>query len=509
MIILQALLMLLRAFEPAAAARADARIFAGKGSGERASFLLVLREQADVSGAARIENRIERRRFVYESLRAQAQVTQAPLLERLAREGIRFRSHYLVNMIEVEADRGLAAELAGRSDVSRLAANLPAPLALPAPFETEIMAAAAALEALPVASAEPNIERVRAPELWSRGFTGEGMVVGIADTGFEWDHPALKSHYRGWNGSGVSHDHNWHDAVHDAASGNSCGSDAPAPCDDDSHGTAISGLAVGGDGDGNRIGVAPGARFIGCRNMDHGNGTPARYTECFEWLLAPTDSIGDDPRPDLAADVINNSWSCPPIEGCTDPNVLETVVENVRAAGIAIVVAAGNGGNQCFRISEAPSIYEASLTIGATDLDDHIAGFSSLGPVTIDGSDRLKPDLVAPGVTVRSSTLGGGYIPNFSGTSAAAPHVSGAIALLWSAVPQLAGRVDDTEEILELSAAPRTLAVNCGDYSGTTVPNPVFGWGRLDVEAAYERAVRPAPILPAPRAGTRVVPPRS
>jgi subtilisin family serine protease len=110
---------------------------------------------------------------------------------------------------------------------------------------------------------------------------------------------------------------------------------------------------------------------------------------------------------------------------------------------------------------------------------------------------------------VRSSTLGGGYIPNFSGTSAAAPHVSGAIALLWSAVPQLAGRVDDTEEILELSAAPRTLAVNCGDYSGTTVPNPVFGWGRLDVEAAYERAVRPAPILPAPRAGTRVVPPRS
>ena len=108
----------------------------------------------------------------------------------------------------------------------------------------------------PNAAIEPNITLVRAPALWGRGFTGQGIVVGVADTGFQWDHPALKARYRGWNGSSASHGYNWHDAIHDAAAGNPCGSDAPAPCDDDGHGTATSGLSVGDDGEGNQIGVA-------------------------------------------------------------------------------------------------------------------------------------------------------------------------------------------------------------------------------------------------------------
>ena len=346
------------------------------------------------------------------------------------------------------------------------------------------------------AGIEPNILKVRAPELWARGFTGQGIVIGVADTGFEWDHPALKNQYRGWDGSRVSHDYNWHDAIHDAAPENRCGSDSAAPCDDFGHGTGVAGLAVGDDGAGNRIGVAPGARLVGCRNMDHGTGTPARYTECFEWLLAPTDGRGENPRPDLGADVINNSWTCPVSEGCTDPSILRDVVENVRAAGIAVVVAAGNNGIGCGNIVEAPAIFDASITIGATDINDQATSFSSSGPVTIDGSNRLKPDLSAPGNVLRTAAQPASYQDQFTGTSAAAPQVTGGVALLWSALPALAGDVDRTELALEAGAAPLTLPPRYNSAldqcDGGAVPNPIFGWGRLDVERAYELSTTPA-----------------
>src|SRR4029079_8112819 len=110
------------------------------------------------------------------------------------------------------------------------------------------------------------------------------IVVGVSDTGFEWTHPALKTQYRGWDGAAASHAYNWDDALHHGPPGNPCGNDAPAPCDDEGHGTATAGLAVGGDGAGNAIGVAPGARLIGCRNMGLGAGPPARHPECFEGL---------------------------------------------------------------------------------------------------------------------------------------------------------------------------------------------------------------------------------
>jgi serine protease AprX len=499
-------LALMRLVQAAPAPRIDPRIFAGKPAGERAAFLVVLREQPDLSGAAAIRDRFARRRFVYEALRAHAAATQAPLVERLRASGVAFRSHYLFNMLEVEADVAFARQLAARPDVAGVEANLGAPMRRPEAVREERVAPRAA------AAIEPNLATIRAPALWGRGFTGQGIVVGVADTGFQWDHPALKSRYRGWNGSSASHARNWHDAIHDAAAANPCGSDAPAPCDDDGHGTATSGLSVGDDGEGNQIGVAPGARLIGCRNMDQGNGTPARYTECFEWFLAPTDAAGQDPRPDLGADVINNSWTCPVSEGCTSPDILRSVVENVRAAGVAVVFAAGNSGGgggglppACSTITDVPAFYDAAITVGATDANDDIAPFSSIGPVLADGSNRLKPDLVAPGVNVRTAVRPDGYSGGFSGTSAAAPHVTGAVALLWSALPELAGNVDRTEELLELGAAARTIDLTCGEYPGTDVPNAVFGWGRLDVEGAYEQIVpgRSEPVRPGPRPPTR------
>jgi subtilisin family serine protease len=484
----------------------DARIFAGESAHARARFLVVLREQADLSGAARIPDRLERRRFVYESLREQAEATQTDLRAQLLSQGVRFRAHFLVNMLEVEADRDTAFGLAARPEVALVAANRPSPLRLP---EAEGDAGHARAAASSAVGGEPNLALVGAPDLWARGILGQGIVIGVADTGFQWDHPALKNRYRGWDGAVASHDYNWHDAIHDAGPANACGSDTPAPCDDFGHGTGVAGFAVGQDG-ADTIGVAPGAGLIGCRNMEGGVGTPARYIECFEWFLAPTDSRGENPRPDLGPDVINNSWGCPPSEGCTDPDVLNTAVDAMRSAGIAMSFSAGNLGASCFTLANAPAVGPGSFAIGATWLDDSIAAFSAFGPVVSDGSYRLKPDLTAPGVNLRTAGLAGTYMPRFSGTSAAAPHVAGAFALLWSSVPDLRGDVDASEEVLKRSAVPLTSSVNCSVFRGSVVPNPVFGWGRLDVASAYAlaRTERLPPLLVHDPRATRVLPPR-
>jgi subtilisin family serine protease len=156
-----------------------------------------------------------------------------------------------------------------------------------------------------------------------------------------------------------------------------------------------------------------------------------------------------------------------------------TIVEHTRAAGIVVVGSAGNEGSGCSTINTPPAIYDATFSIGATDSSDNIAGFSSRGPVTVDGSGRLKPDVSAPGVSVRSSTSGGGY-GNASGTSMASPHVAGLVALVLDARPDLIGRVEEVESIIRLSAVPRTTSQQCGGIPGSEVPNPVYGYGRID-----------------------------
>jgi subtilisin family serine protease len=146
---------------------------------------------------------------------------------------------------------------------------------------------------------------------------------------------------------------------------------------------------------------------------------------------------------------------------------------------------------------------------------DTIASFSSRGPVTVDGSNRIKPDIVAPGVSIRSSVPGNGY-SQLSGTSMATPHVSGAVALLWSAAPWLAGHVPETEELLRSTAVHLTSEEQCGGVSGASIPNPVFGWGRLDIGAAVASALSsnqpptPAPRIPVSRrrSSSRTISPR-
>jgi subtilisin family serine protease len=224
--------------------------------------------------------------------------------------------------------------------------------------------------------------------------------------------------------------------------------------------------------------MAPGAKWIACRNMDQGVGTPATYMECFEFFLAPTDLGGQNPDPARAPDVVNNSWICTVEEGCEEPNILRTVVETVRAAGIFVVASAGNSGNACGSVESPPAIYDAAFTVGAVNIFGEVEGFSSRGPVIVDGSYRLKPDVVAPGDNIRSSLRGGGYASN-SGTSLSGPHAAGLAALMLSADACFAGNHDAIESWMIRHALSIATSEVCGAFLGSQTPNIAYGHGIL------------------------------
>lgn len=448
-----------------------------------AEFIVLLEQQADLSGAQRLQTKAEKGRYVYEQLTGLAARTQPPVIaaiQDLQRDNpgqVEYRPYWVANMIWVRGGPDALAALAQRRDVRRIAANPQVQLERPPTVRL------AEAERESPQAVEWSLVKVQAPEVWAKGYTGQGVVIGGQDTGYYWSHPALRSKYRGWDGSSANHNYSWHDAIHSGWS--NCGVNSPVPCDDTGHGTHTLGTMVGDDGGANQIGMAPGAKWIGCRNMRQGVGSPATYAECYQWFIAPTDLNGGFPRPDLAPDVINNSWSCrPPDVGCETLSLLG-VVEAVRAAGILTVHSAGNEGPSCGTIAAPAGIYDASFTVGATDENDIIAGFSSRGPVLVDGSGRLKPDISAPGTNIRSSVPGSGYGYNF-GTSMAAPHVAGLAALLIDAQPSLRGNVDAIEDAIRSTALERTTDQLCGTISGSEVPNNTYGWGRINALAAVE-----------------------
>ena len=225
--------------------------------------------------------------------------------------------------------------------------------------------------------------------------------------------------------------------------------------------------------------------------MERGWGRASTYIECFEWFIAPTTVYGEQPRPDKSPHIINNSWRCPPQEECDAQNIqlMNLVVDRVKAAGILVVAAAGNSGRSgCSSISEPPARYESSFAVGATNNEDKIAGFSSRGPVIADGSGRLKPNVVAPGAGVGSVGRNGKYFASLNGTSSAAPHVAGLAALLISANPALSGQVEKLETIIEKTAIPKFSNESCGGLPQTESPNHVYGYGLVNAFAAVQSA---------------------
>lgn len=478
------LVPLVFALNAALAADVDPAVRVSAGQGGDVDVLIVLADQAQPMLAPldpRADYR-QRRRALVDALRARADTQQAGVRGWLQSRGIAHRPYWIANLIAARLDAGEVDALARRADVARIAADPKIAARLPR------SATAPAAPTAPLGSAW-GVQKIDAPAAWEHGYTGQGVVIGGQDTGYQWDHPALKSQYRGWDGSVANHDYNWHDAIHQPNA--SCPADSPAPCDDYGHGTHTAGTFAGGDGADDPIGVAPGARWIGCRNMDDGNGTPATYIECMQWLLAPTDLTGANPDPDLAPDVVNNSWGCVPEEGCTVGDELQSAVDNLVAAGLFFVVSAGNDGPGCGSITTPAAIYDASFVVGATTTSDAVWSSSSRGPVA--GSATIRPDLVAPGVSILSTLPGDGY-GTMSGTSMAGPHVAGTAALMISADPSLRGQPARIAALLRASAATSgvTSAYNPGGCGGLTMndwPNHQAGYGRLDAWAAVQAAL--------------------
>ncbi|EWM67227.1 hypothetical protein MCBG_04360 [Micromonospora sp. M42] len=287
--------------------------------GER--LLVVLREQADLTGLPAgtpgRAGRDARATEVYRRLVATADRTQGDLRRTLTDMRLKPTPYYLVNAIETDGGPAVRAWLSGRPEVARvLVSQRLRPLPALAPT--------ARGDAPAPTGPAWNISLIGADRVWSElGVTGSGVVVGSSDSGVDGRHPALAGGFRGGDDS-------WYDPWEDRR----------APADRGGHGTHTLGSAVGRDG----IGVAPGASWVGCVNLDRNLGSPARYLDCLQFMLAPFPPGGNpltDGRPARAPDVLTNSWGCPPLEGC-DPGALRPATAALTAAGILVVAAAGN-----------------------------------------------------------------------------------------------------------------------------------------------------------------------
>lgn len=450
----------------------------------RFDVLVYLTQQADLRAAQSLKGKEAKGRLVYDILRSTARTAQAPLIAALATQKLSFQAFYITNAVLVrDASAEQIADLAARQDVAQVYFDKPV-LVIPPLTPAQRQA-----ETGPKGAGD-NIKFTKADKVWSDlHANGQGIVVAGNDTGIDWEHTGLRAHYRGVKEGGVvSHDYNWHDAVHarfaPGLTSNSCGNSTQAPCDDQGHGTHTIGTVVGDDGQGNQVGMAPGATFIGCRNMDAGVGKPSTYIECFEFFLAPYKFgavAAKDGDPSMAPHVINNSWGCPSDEGCRGSEFL-SVLNALKAAGIMVVAAAGNEGSGCSSIADAPAHHsDEVLVVGAVDhRSGTIASFSSRGPSAFD--NKIGPDLSAPGVTVRSTIAGGGFSGSmWSGTSMASPHVAGAVALLWSYDRSLIGDIDATIAALTSTSTPKTSSQTCGGTPGSSIPNNTYGFGNMDV----------------------------
>ncbi len=335
-------------------------VFEHTANGGQAEFLIVMVDQADLNGAAALRTKPEKTSFVRDALWKKARATQGPALHWLREQKIEHRSYYLVNLIWAKAGLDVAQALAVRPEVARIEGNPETRQNLLQPALESRADGPSADKIETPAAVEPGISYTRAPEVWALGYTGQGIVIGAVDTGVRWEHNALKSKYRGWNGTTADHNFNWHDSVH--SSSNACGPNSPQPCDNNGQGTHTTGTMVGDDGAGNQIGMAPGAKWITCRAFDTNSASDAQILECLEFLLAPYPVSGTPEQgdPEKAPDVVLYAWTGPA------DDIFRPAIASHRAAGIMPVTVAGNNGPACGSVNDlAPARYDEAYTVGA------------------------------------------------------------------------------------------------------------------------------------------------
>ena len=440
-------------------AEIDTGLLAQLEAGATDHFVVEFAARADLSRAAGIADPSVRGRFVLDALTATANASQAAALNLVkATPNAKAQPFWLRNVMIVRGDARLAAALARLPGVVAVRPERSYPLVEP------VRATAVLAEG---EEPEWGVAAIRAPEAWADGVLGAGVVVANIDTGVEFEHAALVNQYRGNAGDGsFDHNYNWWDPS------GICGD---VPCDNAGHGTHTMGTMVGGDGPGPftpDIGVAPGATWIAAKGCEDFSCSEGALLSSGEFVMAPTDLEGNAPNPDLRADIVNNSWG----GGPGDP-FYEEIVTAWRAAGIIPVFSAGNAGPDCGS-GGSPGDYAGAFSVGATDINDEIAGFSSRGPSVL---GKINPDVSAPGVNVVSSVPGGGYAAS-DGTSMAAPHTSGALALVLSAEPSIVGQVQAATDAIRATALD-ILDDQCGGEDDGD-PNNVYGDGRIDAAEA-------------------------
>jgi subtilisin family serine protease len=480
---------------PKQSQRLDATIADKAAANGQTDFLVFLRDQADLSAAYGIRDWAARGRYVYTALTAHAERTQGALRADLAARRLAYEPLWIVNAVRVRGTTADAAALAGRAEVALLRASRT--FAVPPPVAPQATTAADD-RCSPDAPGNPvcwNIRHIGADRAWSDfGVDGGGVTVANLDTGVSFRHAALASSYRGNLGGGrLDHSYSWYDPQ----------GSQQAPADTNGHGTHTMGTIAGqGDGTASQpsVGVAPGARWIAAQGCDGFLCSEFDLMSAAQWLLAPTDLSGQNPRPDLRPMIVNNSWG-----GAGGNDWYAGYTAAWRAAGIFPVFAAGNAESSrpqaCGTIS-SPGDYADVVAVGATDRDDRVTSFSLLGP-TADG--RTKPDVTAPGAytTSQIGIMSASITDNTSyralqGTSMATPHVAGLVALLWSANPALVGDYDATYALLRETAVGIS-DTRCGGAPGT--PNNIYGAGRIDAYTAVARARVDVPWLIVPPGG--------
>lgn len=408
-----------------AEAKIDSEVLEAFQNQEVVDVLVMLKDQVDTervaseavrnlpSHATAYEKKMESRFAVVDALRDMARETQRPILDHLRAEEakgtvVEVNPFYIVNIIHVRANEEIIQNLALRPEVEVILPNNKIALEMPE------------IDSSTVDSIEWNIDRIGAQAVWDvYGIDGSGVVVGIIDTGTHWQHEALMTKWRGYDPDG-NHDptFNWFDAV--------AGQSMPYDLTVTPHGTHVMGTILGSDpAEENLIGVAPGAQWITARAFEEDGAYEHWLLAAGEYILAPTDEQGN-PHPEKAPDIVNNSWG----GGSGLNEWYRPMVQAWRAAGIFPVFSAGNtsGGSSPGSVS-VPANYPESFAVAATDVENLRASFSNQGPGPY--ADDLKPDISAPGVNIRSS-VPGGYQAGWSGTSMAAPHITGTAALLLS-----------------------------------------------------------------------------
>ncbi|MFJ7946470.1 S8 family serine peptidase [Streptomyces sp. NPDC096354] len=455
-----------------ATAKIDSALRSAVAKGGDATFFVVLKDQADLSGAKKQKTHAAKAKAAYKELRAHAADSQKSLASFLDKEKVGHKDYWIANAIQVTGDTDLVNELAKRSDVASIVKEQKYKLDDVETSDSKVTksrttSAGTDSSATGDDTPEWGVADINADDVWKQyEDRGEGIVIASVDSGVQYDHPDLVKQYRGNNGDGTfTHDYNFYDPT-----GN-CPSDG-TPCDNNGHGTHTMGTMVGKNG----IGVAPNAKWIAAKGCATSECPDDDLLAAGQWILAPTDHNGQNPRPDLAPNIVNNSW------GGGDTTFYQDIIEAWNAAGIFEAFAAGNDGDgKTCSTAHAPGSQATSYGVGAYDSTGKIAPFSGFGPSLVDGS--AKPNISAPGVNIPSTWPGSSY-NTISGTSMATPHVAGAVALLWSAAPSLIGDIDATRALLNEGA----IDVDDTHCGGTAGMNNVWGEGKLDILKSIDLA---------------------